>query len=307
VNPRKNMTILDFILSYRYSLRNFSKIDFLIGYKNTYKNSLNILYRSLIKQKFPINATLKNGKKIQLKNARESYLLTAKSFWKYSEIQDDHIIIHPKHMDSIKFFDWLERGDLIAIFLSEEYKFLPVKGQIVIDIGGNAGDSAIYFALKGAKKVIALEPSVLNYNTAQKNLKINNQLDKVEFLLAACSDKNGTIKIDPNMAGNQAKISLSDNGTSIPTFSLKHILENYDIDSAVLKIDCEGCEYDSILGTSKENLRKFSHIQIEYHYGYRNLQSKLEECGFDVESSKPIRFKKGEYVGFINATRNNDQ
>jgi hypothetical protein len=35
---------------------------------------------------------------------------------------------------------------------------IDVVGRDVVDIGSNIGDTAIYFALKGAKRVIALEP-----------------------------------------------------------------------------------------------------------------------------------------------------
>ncbi len=52
-------------------------------------------------------------------------------------------------------------------------------------------------------------------------------------------------------------------------------------------MDCEGCEYDVIKSTSDEILKKFSHIQIEYHLGYFDLKKKLENCGFDVTVTKP--------------------
>jgi len=38
------------------------------------------------------------------------------------------------------------------------YDLLDVRDRIVIDVGAFVGDSAVYFALKGAKRVIAVEP-----------------------------------------------------------------------------------------------------------------------------------------------------
>ena len=52
-------------------------------------------------------------------------------------------------------------------------------------------------------------------------------------------------------------------------------------------MDCEGCEYESILSASRDVIRSFSHIQIEYHYGYKDLKYKLEENGFIVSVTKP--------------------
>ena len=52
-------------------------------------------------------------------------------------------------------------------------------------------------------------------------------------------------------------------------------------------MDSEGCEYKSIITSSKETLRKFSRMQIEYHYGYNDLVNKLRKCGFKVSYTKP--------------------
>ena len=51
-------------------------------------------------------------------------------------------------------------------------------------------------------------------------------------------------------------------------------------------MDCEGCEYDDIiLHAPSEVLNRLNHIQIEYHYGYRNLKDKLENV--DLEFLQP--------------------
>ena len=75
-------------------------------------------------------------------------------------------------------------------------------------------------------------------------------------------------------------------------------------------MDCEGCEYDSILETANEILQKFSHIQIEYHYGYKNLKEKLESAGFSVKVTKPyvtINYEGSKwFLGFLYATNTNN-
>ena len=56
-------------------------------------------------------------------------------------------------------------------------------------------------------------------------------------------------------------------------------------------------------------LAKFSHIHIEYHYGYKNLIQRLEKCGFKVSLlRRPIlnfnpETKKKMYIGDIFAIR----
>ena len=50
----------------------------------------------------------------------------------------------------------------IGVFTKGEYEISEVlsglRGREVVDVGTNVGDSALYFVLNGAKKVIAVEP-----------------------------------------------------------------------------------------------------------------------------------------------------
>jgi len=49
------------------------------------------------------------------------------------------------------------RGTVLEVFDYGEYESLDVVGRVVVDAGAYIGDSAIYFALRGAKRVIAVE------------------------------------------------------------------------------------------------------------------------------------------------------
>jgi hypothetical protein len=102
---------------------------------------------------------------------------------------------------------------------------------------------------------------------------------------------------------------------------LENIIDLYNLgfDDPLLKMDCEGWEYDIILTASSDILRKFSHILIEYHYGYENLKDKLKESGFQVSVSRPIydpllgnpyrrpdagRFQRRKlFIGYLHARR----
>lgn len=201
----------------------------------------------------------------------------------------------------IELYGWWT-GDPKGIFIDEEYSFLPVKNRTVIDIGANIADSSIYFAALGAVKVIAIEPLPKNFQWAKKNIEINNLSEKIILLQAICSSKKGKMLIDPEIFGGDHILLQSKNGVEVPTMNLSRILEDFKIQSAVLKIDCEGCEYDAIMSTPNEILKKFSHIQIEYHSGYRTLKKKLTKCGFGIKIiSKPMF---GKNVGIIQAQQN---
>ena len=65
-------------------------------------------------------------------------------------------------------------------------------------------------------------------------------------------------------------------------------MKQFNLENAVMKIDCEGSEYDFILNTDIKSLRKFQQIIIEYHYGYRNLVKKLKSARFKVKITRPV-------------------
>jgi len=91
----------------------------------------------------------------------------------------------------------------------------------------------------------------------------------------------------------------------VPSITLSDVINGYGIHrGAVLKMDCEGCEYEALLHASPEDLKRFEEIIIEYHNGYKELKRFLESLGFDVEI-KPIRgsLQPIEKQGYIVAKR----
>jgi len=73
----------------------------------------------------------------------------------------------------------------------------------------------------------------------------------------------------------------------VKVITLKWLLSEYGISEAVLKMDCEGCEYGSILHEDDGVLKVFKEMVVEYHYGYRNLVNRLRRAGFKVRYTKP--------------------
>jgi len=177
------------------------------------------------------------------------------------------------------------------IFIQEEYKSLNVKDKLVIDIGANIGDSAIYFALKGANKIIALEPYPYLHSFAKRNIVENNMDDKI-MLLNQGYGKDGITNVPKELLAWKDVNNLghaNDNEISIQIRSLTSLINEFGIKNAILKMDCEGCELN-LLHENNQSLRAFEQIQIEYHYGYKKLIRKLNSAGFKTKCTKPIKF-----------------
>ena len=301
-DPLTNISFFDLLLSrYHY-------FDSLKLYRKAYKNYLRVIW-DLYHSKYPINAILKNGEEVILKNYLDVVSATRGKRQLYDLSEPNSVSVKLENGKKLKFFH-LEK-QFSDIFLNESYPFLPVQNKVVIDIGGYIADSAIYFVVRGAKKVISLEPFMKNYQLAKKNIKINNLENKIDFLLAGCGSCNKTVQADPNPTNlGGAVLREVDDGLSVPIFTLDKILDYTNGEASILKLNCEGCEYDVILSSSKEILRRFSHMVVEYHYGYKNLIKKLISCGFKVSHTRPRYYRNKEiktkmYHGQIHATLSN--
>ena len=266
------------------------------------------IFLSVLRSKYPVTGTLKRGNRIPLNNFYHvNFIAKAETSKVMKYDLDNNMVLLtelPFLPGNIKLHGAIDNGDVIGVFIDQVYEDLPVQNKTVVDVGANIGDSSVYFALKGASRVIALEPFPQSYEMAKKNIEVNDVQNKIELLLAGCSNQNGWRLIDPNLVGTVAsKINELKNGIKVPIMTLSKIVKDYKIDEkSILKIDCEGCEYDIILSTSTEILQKFNHIFLEYHYGYRDLKEKLEGSGFNVSITRPSisgQIAHYAWIGFL--------
>ena len=204
--------------------------------------------------------------------------------------------------------DGIINADLSSFF--GDYAFLePLENKQILDIGANIGDSAIWFSIQGAMKVVAIEPYRFTYEIAEANIKENGLENRI-ILINAGYGEDGFIELDDKQSTIGSKMIEYTGGLRTRLMSLKSLLEyckQEDNSEILLKMDCEGCEY-GIMKEPKEILRKFAKILIEYHDGYESLEEKLIQSGFKVTVSQPISYvdkTEKEYVqGYLRAERN---
>tara|TARA_B100000029_G_scaffold318156_1_gene310563 strand:- start:3614 stop:4606 length:993 start_codon:yes stop_codon:yes gene_type:complete len=252
----------------------------------------NLVLWNVFNNKLPLKTKLRNGKSIEIQSFNALYFVSKAYKSGNITFDDDKDIVKIGFKDKkseLIFHGGMNNGDLANIFVKNDYEFLKVENKIVLDIGANIGDTAIYFATKGARKVIGIEPFHENFKIAQKNIAFNNFLNEIELVQAGCSSESGKIKISTEDQSNiESVIKESETGEDISLVSLKDIIEKYKIPKdSILKIDCEGCEYDIIENAEDETLLHFSQIQLEYHSGYKSLKRKFESIGYEVKFTQP--------------------
>lgn len=189
-------------------LKNFQL--FKKGIENWFSVALNML---ILKK--PVKCKIKNVGSIQIKggeNLLNSSLFRAVVSANSQDLTDEQLNILKTYLNQftndIITITNLEDGNKIKFHNNEvftifesffygEYEFVPhcEDEKILIDIGANIGDTALYFANKGYD-VYAFEPLPQICEIAYKNINLNPNLkEKIKFFNKAVSYKNGALTI----------------------------------------------------------------------------------------------------------------
>ncbi|ABW02278.1 FkbM family methyltransferase [Caldivirga maquilingensis] len=178
---------------------------------------------------------------------------------------------------------------ILQVFVKQEYAFTEVRGETVIDIGAFVGDSAIYFALRGARRVYAVEPHPEAYAEMLMNISLNHLNDKIIPINAAVGKGGFTcVNIDVNYA-DITYFKTADNrcdGVRIPSIGLSDLMQKYGIEPDVLKMDCEGCEFDVLMNEYDVIKKKFNEIILECHDAAGSCRDLLRKLSKDFKCHK---------------------
>ncbi|MFP3319451.1 MAG: FkbM family methyltransferase [Acidilobus sp.] len=97
-------------------------------------------------------------------------------------------------------------GTFIQAFEEGEYEvpeaLSGLRGREVVDVGANTGDTALYFVLNGARKVIAVEPLPNVAKCAEENVRLSGATDKVRVLNAALSNEPVSVPCDYDVSSS---------------------------------------------------------------------------------------------------------
>ena len=261
--------------------------------------------------KSSIEVVRKDGKRIKIQDKDEFFRQRFK-FLNEKSYESNYVVKRGSNNDILLRIPLTDNGDIYRAFVNEDYLWLKAKEHIVIDIGAGVGDSALLFALWGAEKVYAFEPFPSRFEEAKANVIANNLQHKIELHNSGVGSPSQLLLDSDYIPSNSSNVSnhtSKASGQRIEILDLKSIVEMVNSRDLILKMDCEGCEYSAIMEASCDVLQNFKQIQVEYHYGYKNIQKKLEECGFLVSHTKPKLMRDRDlgltdlYLGYLRAVK----
>lgn len=170
----------------------------------------------------------------------------------------------------------------------------------LIDIGGHIGSFSFKMLTHNhTKKVIIVEPNKDNYDILVQNLQDFIKQNKVIAINKGIGPPNSKLNIPTPLGENTGGSFYSVSPEGVDTINLDSLIDIIDDGSPILlKIDCEGCEYEALSQCTK--LSKINCIVGEFHitpqYGIENIKTILQDYNFSYHF-------RSDHLGLFGAHR----
>lgn len=171
-------------------------------------------------------------------------------------------------------------GSITEIVIRDEYrlhKYSNLTGNI-IDIGANCGVATIILAKQNPLATIySYEPHYATFKMLEENVSLNGLTNVKLFNLAVSdsSNKHVTLFLTPYFSGGNTtcsdELAFSNfyhtrNHETVKCISFDDIIIQHNIESIdLMKIDCEGAEYEIIYNSNKIKEGMVKNIVGEFH------------------------------------------
>jgi FkbM family methyltransferase len=180
--------------------------------------------------------------------------------------------------------------DVVVVFQVFCDQVYPVdRDTVVIDVGANLGMFSLYAAFRGARRVYAFEPNREAYRCMLANIETNGLQATIAPYRHAVTSRSHEVVAIPKAASPQNRICHAsvpgDEHESVTTISLDDIVRKEGLSRVdLLKMDCEGCEYEILAATTPATFSRIGRIILEYHDGReREIEKDLRRHGFRLE------------------------
>lgn len=210
-----------------------------------------------------------------------------------------------QHQSNLTIFD--------EIFLQRHYtRYFDVEGgDVVVDIGANAGIFAAYAVNRGCGRVVCVEPLPTNIEAIEQNAA-RNGIKNLAIEKAAVDARRGTAKLyvtEEDSGGNQL-FDFNDDGQlqtyiEVQTLTLDDLFEKHGLETVdFLKLDCEGAEGLIFTDPPGDRMSRVRRIAMEFHdsvspLSHEDIAAGLEGLGFTTR----VENEAGSGYGYIWAQR----
>jgi FkbM family methyltransferase len=173
---------------------------------------------------------------------------------------------------------------------------------LVVDIGAHVGTFACELSRLAPKAEIhCFEPSPTTAAYLTRNAAANGFSSRIHITEAAVTDEIGETRLIDNGGGSglnhlASTQDQSGGGIAVRTTTFDTVVAEIG-GPQLVKIDCEGGEYDLVLGSSPKSWDSVDRIVLEYHphprHGWTELRQWFSERGLEVVEAEPATPEQG--------------
>jgi len=161
---------------------------------------------------------------------------------------------------------------ILGIFFNGTYGNVG-SGKTIIDIGSNIGVFTLYAAYDKDNTVLAFEPSPVNFEILEENIKNNTTRGEITIVNKAIGSKRGTSLMASSLGVYSRLYRENERPKSdemidrVACITLEDLFHEYSIETCdLLKVDCEGFEYDILFYAPDYLFDRIFEIRMECHY-----------------------------------------
>ena len=175
----------------------------------------------------------------------------------------------------------------VVVFCKKDYGEIT-PGSVAVDVGANIGMFSLYALAQGARFVECFEPCKESFQMLKENIKLNGFDKYVKLHNKAVSNKDGSfvwipVSSSPYNAITEVVGNEENKFEKIETVSLETSLESYDKIN-LIKMDCEGAEFEIFTSLTPSFLDKVDEIRIELHDTVERLKNCFSYQPFKIIS-----------------------
>jgi FkbM family methyltransferase len=173
------------------------------------------------------------------------------------------------------------------------------KGWTIVDIGAAIGEFSLFAAAydPGAN-IIAYEPFRQSVEVFQENITMNG-IRNITLIPMAVWKTTNELELDfsqlePLQITSGAAGKRTGSHLRVQAVSLSDVLRTNQLKSVdLVKLDCEGAEFDILMGSKPQTVTAFKRIIMEYHdtpegRQHAELEAHLERLGYRVSSRRNV-------------------
>ena len=159
-------------------------------------------------------------------------------------------------------------GTMAVVFVRREYG--PIEDcRTIVDIGAHLGTFAVYASQSSPDALIyCYEPERRNFDLLKHNIGLNKLKGRVHAFHCAVGASEGTrdLAVGSSLSNSFHVVPEPVNHQTVRCTTLKEIVESHRLDTIdLLKMNCEGAEYEILESCSDSEFKRIRNIRLEYH------------------------------------------